>query len=513
MTSVAAKFTACFIAGFLILFIAGCSSGGGGNRQAQQLQNVNVPDLIGQTHAGAEASILAAGLRVGDVTDLASDTVPADHVMAQNPAANAVVTEGSRVHIVLSSGPATVAVPDVVGLTEAQATTDLLIAGLTAGNVTRQNDSTVPAGYVISQDPISGVMAASGSAVDLVVSLGPATIATPDVVGLNEAQAIADIMAAGLVSGAVTRQNDNTVPAGDVISQAPIAGTMVAPGSAVDLVVSLGPGTIPVPNVVGLSEANATTVITSSGLVVGNVSRVANDTVPVGDVISQSPLAGEMVSGGSSVDLVVSLGPATIPAPDVVGLSQAQATADILVAGLTVGIVSTQNDDTVPAGSVISQDPIAGTMVAAGSSIDLVVSLGPGTIAVPDVTGLTTAAATNELVSAGLSLGTVSNQHDASVPAGNVISSDPSAGTMVAPGSAVDLVVSLGPSTTTVPDVVGLTEAQATADIQAAGLVVGTVTRETHASVPLGDVVSQDPDAGLTVNEGSAVNLVVSLGP
>ena len=83
---------------------------------------------------------------------------------------------------------------------------------------------------------------AAGSAVDLVVSSGPATVAVPAVAGLSQADAETAITDAGLIVGNVTMQSSTTVPAGDVISQNPTAGTTVAPNSAVDLVVSSGSG-------------------------------------------------------------------------------------------------------------------------------------------------------------------------------------------------------------------------------------------------------------------------------
>ena len=488
-----------------LLLVLGCSSGGNRN----QARTVSVPDVIGQTQAAAETSIIAAGLSVGTITDQASDTVPGGDVILQNPVANAVVPAGSSVTLVVSTGPATVAIPDVVGQTEAQATVDITTAGLFVGTVTRQNDNTVPVGNVISQSPASGAMVATGSAVDLVVSLGPAMVATPNVAGLSQAQAIADITTAGLVAGNITQQNDNTVPAGDVISQNPAAGAMVAPGSSVDLVISLGPAMIVTPNVVGLSEAQATLAVTTAGLVVGAVTQQADNTAPAGDVIDQAPAGGTMVTTGSAVDLIVSLGPPTVPVPDVVGLSQAQATADIVTAGLSVGTVTQRNDIAVPAGNIISQNPIAGTMVAPGAAIDLVVSLGPGSVSVPDVVNLSLTQATDTLINAGLTVGTVTQQDDPQ-PAGTVIGQDPLAGTQVNPGSLVNLTVSRGPGTATVPDVVGLTRALAATELGTAGFAVGAVSYQVDNSVPLDEVISQNPPAGTAANLGTSVDLVVS---
>ncbi len=135
---------------------------------------------------------------------------------------------------------------------------------------------------------------------------------------------------------------------------------------------------VSVPDVVGLAQAAAESAIVAAQLTVGTVTTANNDTVPAGDVISQSPAAGKSVVAGSAVDLVVSLGPSLVQVPDVVGLPQANAAAAIVVAQLIVGAIITANDPTIPAGNVISQSPAAGTSVTKGTAVALVVSLGAG---------------------------------------------------------------------------------------------------------------------------------------
>src|SRR5262245_1948516 len=140
---------------------------------------------------------------------------------------------------------------------------DFMIIARTAASVT-----TVPSGSVISQNPAAGTQGATGSAVALVVSSGPPQVAVPNVVGLTQAAATSAITGANLVVGTVTTASSTTVPSGSVISQNPTAGTQIAIGSAVALVVSSGaPGQILVPDVVGLTQAAATTAISNAGLV------------------------------------------------------------------------------------------------------------------------------------------------------------------------------------------------------------------------------------------------------
>jgi hypothetical protein len=143
-------------------------------------------------------------------------------------------------------------------------------------------------------------------------------VSVPNVVGLTQPAATSAITGAGLVLGTVTMASSATVPKGSVIAQSPVGGTKVAKTSAVNLSVSTGPPPVAVPNVVGLTLADATTAITAAGLVLGTVKMARSDTVPSGSVISQSPAAGTSVARGSAVNLTVSRhrrGSAVIIAP------------------------------------------------------------------------------------------------------------------------------------------------------------------------------------------------------
>ncbi len=364
--------------------------------------------------------------------------------------------------------------------------------------------------YVLQLIVSNRTLASAPNTVLITVSASQTTV--PNVVGETTAVATSNITAANLVVGTITRQYSTGISLGNVISQSPVAGASVNQGTKVNLVVSLGPPQVSVPNVVGLTQASASSAITSAGLNVGSVTTQSSSTVAAGNVISESPSASTSVAQGSAVNLVVSLGPAMVPVPNVVGLTQANASSAITAAGLTVGTVSTQNSSTVATGNVISQSPSAGSSVAQGSAVSLVVSLGPVVATVPNVVGLTQANAATAITSAGLTVGTVTTQNS-SVAAGDVISESPSAGTSVVPGSAVNLVVSLGPVMVTVPDVTGLTQASATSTLTSAGLTVGTVTTQSSSTAAAGDVISQSPSAGTSVSQGSTVSLVVSLGP
>jgi len=269
-----------------------------------------------------------------------------------------------------------------------------------------------------------------------------------------------------------------------VISQNPIGGTSVPTGSSVDIVVSTGQPDVP--NVVGMTEGAATTAINAvANLSVGTVTYECSDTVAAGDVISQSPTAGAAPCD-STVDLVVSSGQPDVP--DVVGMTEAAATTAInAVANLSVGTVTYECSDTVAAGDVISQSPTAGA-APCDSTVDLVVSSGQPDV--PNVVGMTEAAATTAINAvANLSVGTVTYEYSDTVAAGDVISQNPAAG--AAPcDSTVDLLVSTGTCSVTVPDVTGMAEATAIATINAvADISYGTSTYQCSDTVAAGLVI------------------------
>jgi beta-lactam-binding protein with PASTA domain len=262
----------------------------------------------GPTQIGSE--VVAAPFEAIWHTTLAADGSHLLDVVARDFADNTAIA----LVTVTVRNTATAVVPGVVGLGQAAATTAITGAGLTAA-ATNANSATAAIGTVISQDPAGGDTVAAGSSVALVVSIGALV---PGVVGSAQAAATTAITAAGLIVGPVTQTND-AAPAGNVISQSLVAGTSVAPGTAMALTVSLGPAapsTVLVPGVVNQTQAAATMAITGAGLTLGAVTTANSITVASGSVISQNPLGGVSVVPGSAVALVVSSGP---PAPVGVG--------------------------------------------------------------------------------------------------------------------------------------------------------------------------------------------------
>ena len=435
-----------------------------------------------------------------------ADVVPAQYSLTA-VATDARGSQTTSAAVAIAVGNAgEIVVPAVVGLTQSAATTSIVGAGLTVGTVVSAHSATVSAGSVMAQNPVAGVTAAPESAVDLIVSLGPASVSVPNVVGQPQSTASSTIGAAGLIVGAVTTTTSVTVPNGSVISQSPVAGTSVAQGTTVSLVISLGPpggldpglpspwltqdvGAVGVSGSATLAAATGTFSVTGGGAdiwgtvdafrfayqpltgdgqIIAHVASVQNTNAWVkagvmmrGGVTSGAAHAMMMVtpgkgnnfqrrpvSGGASSGTAGSL----VAPPQWVKLTRSgnTITAFESVDGTTwrtVGTATISLPATAFVGLAVSSHS---TTTRATATFDQV-SVGPppptaGDVPVPDVVGRTQAEATAAITGATLTLGAVTTAVSATVTAGVVLSQSPAAASTVAPGTAVSIVVSSGPT-------------------------------------------------------------------
>jgi eukaryotic-like serine/threonine-protein kinase len=261
-----------------------------------------------------------------------------------------------------------------------------------------------------------------------------------------------------------------------------------------------------VPDVTGMPSAQAQSAITSAELKFVSTGQVPSGSIASGNVVSEDPTAGTRVRRGSQVGVTVSTGKPVAAAPSVTGLDLQNASDQIVSAGLVVGKVTSKTDPTFPANTVISQSPTAGAEVVAGSAVDLVLSAGKAMVTVPDVRGMTQDAATTKLQ--GLKMVVDVATTYSTQPKGVVINQGPAAGTNVPAGSTVTLSVSKGATPVKVPDVTGAQAADAKKSLHDVGLVpVSTVESGTASQV--GTVISQNPDAGVSLAPGSQVKIVI----
>ena len=197
-------------------------------------------------------------------------------------------------------------VADVTGLTFEEAKAKLATQKLVVSEKFEVSD-TVPADAVIRTDPPAGTKVADGTMIILYVSTGKTQAAVPNVSGMTEAEAQLALENAKLVLGTITEGTSPTVPKGQVISTDPIAGTQVAQGTVVNLLISNGQ--VNVPDVVGkgLSEAIRLLSNPDVGLVVDKqpVQPCLNDAAPLGVIVRSQSVPAGLVDAGSTITIFV----------------------------------------------------------------------------------------------------------------------------------------------------------------------------------------------------------------
>jgi beta-lactam-binding protein with PASTA domain len=200
-----------------------------------------VPNVIGLGFDVATDRLQQAGFKAQRGELRFQDAAPRLSVIDMTPDQGTREPLGTTVVLDLSNGPRTGAVPNVVGMSPAQAESALGAAGFTAAPDTVARASDQPAGTVIDTRPPGGARAAIPSAVTLIVSAGPATITVPDLTGHTIIEARVLLEQLGLALGDVTILNSGGAGAqASVVQQAPAAGTLVPAGARVTVSVSGG---------------------------------------------------------------------------------------------------------------------------------------------------------------------------------------------------------------------------------------------------------------------------------
>lgn len=276
-------------------------------------------------------------------------------------------------------------VPDLVGLDVERAGQILADTGFDVLVVGRVSPGSLP-GTVIQQTPTAGSMVTLPISVTLFI---PRSATLPFMVGRPADTVCLQLTALGLVCEQ-SPQFDDLVPAGAVISTEPTEGSAFVEGSTVRLRVSQGPLVeMAVPQVAGLTEAEARAALTDAGFANLTFTATPSDSVPPGQVIGTDPSAGTSLALDQAVTVQMSSGPAPrVVVPTLVGLERAAAEAVLSgaqLAGDFVGVELATGDPDI--GRVISTDPDEGAMVMAGSTVTVTI----GQEAVGATTSTTTA--------------------------------------------------------------------------------------------------------------------------
>jgi eukaryotic-like serine/threonine-protein kinase len=339
-------------------------------------------------------------------------------------------------------------------------------------------------------------------------AVGPSKdIAVPDFVNKSSTQSQQALLRLGLHS-TVTEETSETVPQDRVLRQEPLAGTKLAKGDQVSLVVSSGLPMVQVPEVGGYTVADAQRRLQDAKLK-SKVIQVYSAAVPSGQVISLNPGVGTSVREGTPVVLTVSKGVQPVSVPTVVGITLDQARARLRARGLMLTIGQQTQSDTIPANTVASQDPQAGSQVAPNSQVTVVVSTGSASIDVPDVGGKLPDDARAAISAAGFTA-KVNWAIDPANAAQTVIQQVPAPGTKAKKGSTITVTI---PVPGSIPDVSGQTLDTAKKALSAAGYEIGNIVYTQQAGVPDGTVVQTEPAANTNTSPGESVNIQVQGTP
>jgi beta-lactam-binding protein with PASTA domain/tRNA A-37 threonylcarbamoyl transferase component Bud32 len=259
------------------------------------------------------------------------------------------------------------------------------------------------------------------------------------------------------------------------------------------------------PDVLGDTFRTAQAEADEAGLELVQAGEEYSSTVLANRIVSQSLDPGSEAEEGDRLSVILSLGPEFAPVPNVTGDERDAAEAALAEAGFEVRAERLYHD-TVPAGLVIEQSPEAGTRHEVGRPVRITISRGRTPVAVPEVVGLAESEATAILQAANLEV-RVLEEFSTSVERDRVISQQPPAQEQVREGGTVTIVVSKGPRRFPMPNVVGAQTGAAQAQLEGLGLQVRVVTVPNSSGQ---QVVSQDPDAGSTVEQGQQVTIYVA---
>lgn len=226
------------------------------------------------------------------------------------------------------------------------------------------------------------------------------TVVMPELRGKTVTEAKTELKNLGISLILTGSENSSEYAEGQIIRQSADAGERVAVKSSVEVVTSSGTSgsgttqqpadntpkteTVTVPKVEGQNEANAKKALEAAGLKTGSVTEANSDTVAAGLVISQAPAGNSSADKGTTVNLVISKGPANVKVTDVIGHEESRAVKELQDDGFKVNVKDAYSDD-MQSGLVMSMNPDRGTAVAPGSTVTITVSRGKEQVTIPSV--------------------------------------------------------------------------------------------------------------------------------
>lgn len=259
-------------------------------------------------------------------------------------------------------------VPRLVALSQDDAVAALAAAHLDA-EVSGAFSERVAKGVVIDSDPEVGTVVRRGDSVTVTVSKGPERYEVPALGGKTRDEAVAALTKVRLRLGAVGQDYSESVPVDRIVSTDPQAGTPLKRGTAVDVVLSLGPKPIDVPDLTDKTPQEAEALLTGLGLVLATGEEVYSLDVEKGKIAQQNPATGTLPKGGT-VTVDISKGPEMVQVPNVYRKTEAEAVAILEAAGFQVEVNRFLG---APIDQCTGQTPAGGTEAPKGSTVTITI--------------------------------------------------------------------------------------------------------------------------------------------
>ena len=292
-----------------------------------------------------------------------------------------------------------------------------------------------------------------GIAIEQIQPVSPTGIIVPLVVDLDRGQAIALLQSRGLQVGRITTEIRDDVPSDRVLSQTPSQGTELEEGETVNIIVSVGPESIQVPVVVGLTQEEAFNKLQNQGFVNIEIRKIKTNEYDQGVVAEQDPEASSFIEPTSIIGLRIADGRISDRIPNLTGQTLSIALDELEEFGWITSVEEV-NDDSIAEGRVVATVPNSGSEHDLDQPVVIQISIGPSSVELPSVIGESPALAASILAGNGFM---VAPQEECPVDptdpnVGKVVSQDPPAGESVEPGITITICVGVAVEPTPDPD-------------------------------------------------------------
>ena len=345
-----------------------------------------------------------------------------------------------------------VSVPRVEGLSFEEAARNLSRAGLGLERVGDRGTERFPPGAIAEQRPAAGSVVPPGTAVHVYIAVqrarDPVTpISVPAIEGRSFNEAARILSRLGLTLRQIDKRPTTRFPPGTIVEQRPPAGTPVARGTEVRVIVGAEPAPVEVPFIEGRSLEEAAGILSSRGLKLRRIGERPTTRLPPGTIAEQRQRAGSLVPRGTAVQVIVWARPTPVEVPYIVGRHFKEAAGILSRRGLTLRQIDKRITTKFPPDAVVEQRPAARTKVAPGSVVRVIVAVAPVSmvppplflppVEVPYIVGKSFKEAANILSPLGLKLEKVGVLTTKQALPGTIVKQSPGARTKVTRGTAV----------------------------------------------------------------------------